>query len=291
MFKYDIQQKVQEKLEGNAEVYTYVIHKNNNVQKEALTFKKEGITYMPVIYLRDFFEEYEKGVALDDLVDMVLDIYQKAGADPIQFENIVPEWHQARPNVRMRVLNKKWNQEQLEKQSRIFFDYLDLAIEFVLLLHESSQGSATMRITEDMLEKWGISDEELLEAAKENLYQEEFDIKGINSILKLEKEQNDEGFLEEFYVLSNKEQRYGAVGILREDLLSKLAEEEQVDLFVIPSSVHEVLLFKVQDDISADKLKEMVVCINRDEDIITPEDVLSDSIYLYERGGEIKIAA
>ena len=87
----------------------------------------------------------------------------------------------------------------------------------------------------------------------------------------------------------NKYQNRGAVGMLRTDLLEKFAEKGGGDHYILPSSIHEVLLLK-DDEIPVDELRRMVRSVNRG--VVDEMDRLSDEVYYYRRGrGKVEIAA
>ena len=60
----------------------------------------------------------------------------------------------------------------------------------------------------------------------------------------------------------NKYQNRGAVGMLGTDLLEKFAEQGGCDLYILPSSIHEVLLLK-DDEMPVDELRKVVRSVNR----------------------------
>ena len=59
------------------------------------------------------------------------------------------------------------------------------------------------------------------------------------------------------------------------------ASQIEADLYIVPSSVHEVILIPVDDDITKDGLDEMVRSVNSTE--LSKEEILSDSAYLFTR--------
>ena len=91
------------------------------------------------------------------------------------------------------------------------------------------------------------------------------------------------------FVISNSARINGASGILYKDVLEKLASELEDNLFIMPSSIHEVLAVRERD---ADEvtLINMVGQVN-DESVEIGER-LSYSLYRYDRNTkEISIAS
>jgi len=84
------------------------------------------------------------------------------------------------------------------------------------------------------------------------------------------------------YVLSNNIGVYGATAMLYPDIIKEFADTMGADLFILPSSLHEVIL--VLDDgygCNIDSLKEMVMDVNMQ--VLDMDDILSDSVYKYSR--------
>lgn len=84
----------------------------------------------------------------------------------------------------------------------------------------------------------------------------------------------------EQYVLSNTEKFHGATAILYPGLLQEIGEATKSNFFLLPSSLHEVILMKDNGEMSAEELQRMVMQINRTE--VKPEEVLSDEVYCYD---------
>ena len=83
------------------------------------------------------------------------------------------------------------------------------------------------------------------------------------------------------YVVSNKKNLFGASAILYSDYLEEWAEELECDLYVIPSSVHELLVMPAAHAYSGEEITEMIREINRTQ--VAREEILSDHVYIYRR--------
>lgn len=83
------------------------------------------------------------------------------------------------------------------------------------------------------------------------------------------------------FIASNKERNYGAGVLAYPGFLDRAAEKLGGDFFVIPSSVHEVLLLRKLEAVTAADLAEIVRGVNATE--LKPDEVLSDHVYQYVR--------
>ena len=81
--------------------------------------------------------------------------------------------------------------------------------------------------------------------------------------------------------LTNTRGFYGAAAILYEGLLEQCVRKFPGDVFVIPSSVHELLLVSAEDVWSAQEMTEMIRCVNQTG--VAPEEILSDHVYIYRK--------
>lgn len=81
------------------------------------------------------------------------------------------------------------------------------------------------------------------------------------------------------YVLTNEIRLNGASVLFYTDCLKRFASDIGRDFFVLPSSIHEVLLLPVMDEMSAWDLRQIVGTMNHQ--VVSDEEVLSDHVYRY----------
>lgn len=93
-------------------------------------------------------------------------------------------------------------------------------------------------------------------------------------------------------VLTNEYRMYGAGCVRYKGILEQAAEQLGSGFYLLPSSVHEVILFlsAEQEDCSTGMLRGMVFEINR-SDAFDEKDVLSDDVYYFDMNkNELAIA-
>lgn len=141
-----------------------------------------------------------------------------------------------------------------------------------------------------LMEMWGITKEQLHKTAMENLENETYQIRLISKVLGelmgtvLEMPEDTTGE----YVLSNARCRYGAVGMLRKDILQGFSERIGGNFYILPSSVHKLILVPEIFPICTKYLKEMVGEVN--EGAVVREEWLSEDVYYYDcEKHEVKI--
>lgn len=284
-YKESLKDKVQEQLGENVSVYYTEIVKNNNVRKEALVLQTKGEKTRPIIYIDSLLKTYACTGNIEESKNTVLEIYKRR-------DNVLAEWNgfgweQVKPYVRIRLARMEGNEEYLK--DRPYKKVLDLAIIFVVLLNEK-EGEIAAQVLWTQMEAWGIDIEELYLTAIDNFRKEEFTITNMASLFPAELAEELEMGID-MYIFSTKNRIYGARAMLRMDMLKTFADEKKCNLFILPSSVHEVLLVCDEKGICVEGLKAMVSTVNSDPDAIEVEEVLSDSVYYYDRGkGRVRIA-
>ena len=82
------------------------------------------------------------------------------------------------------------------------------------------------------------------------------------------------------YVISNEQGINGAISMLYEDKLHALAEDLETDLYIMPSSVHEVIAVSSNMG-DPNELAQMVAEINMDQ--VSLEERLSNQVYHYDK--------
>ena len=83
------------------------------------------------------------------------------------------------------------------------------------------------------------------------------------------------------YALTNMEKQYGASMITQPEVLNKPEQLFPEGFYVLPSSVHEVLIVPDNGEVEPRRLGEMVRAVNWAE--VKREEVLSDRVYSYDK--------
>lgn len=283
-FICQVQAKLAEKLGNEVRAERRLIVKNNGVALEGIAVIEEGKKVSPVIYLKDYYAVYQKGVTLEEVVEDILNVYEKSRVSASVDANFYKDFDRVAPRVACKLVNYERNKELLQRIPHICC--LDLALVFYYALEDEEIGSGTILIFNSHLAMWGITQERLYEIARRNtpgIYPYEF--REMREIL--EENFGEMGPIPEdkeelpMYVLSNAAHSFGAVYILYDSVLAEIAEKLGDDFYILPSSVHECIIVPLKVRADRGELEDMVFEINRTQ--VLPEDVLSDHVYLYER--------
>ena len=122
---------------------------------------------------------------------------------------------------------------------------------------------------------WKVNARELYERAMENTpVLQGYDVTDMNTVLEemrafegTEDTEYEEDIQQQvpMYVLSNKSRVHGAACILYPDILKDFAAVVEKDLYVLPSSIHEVILLPAEGTEDSEQLKAMVHEINESQ--------------------------
>lgn len=171
-------------------------------------------------------------------------------------------------------------------EKAIYIPYFDMRIIFAVVFYIDEDQRGTVIIDESLAETWGVTAKQLLEGAEETTPKLlEAKVLSIAEILGMPLD-----IASPFDVLTNTNKMFGAATILYEGMLEQIAETKGSNFYIIPSSVHEVLILPYDDFISKADLINIIGLVNND--VIEPNQFLSNSLFYYDRKAkEVRIAS
>lgn len=292
------------------------VMKNNGVELTGLIFMKTDSDIASTIYLDSFYEAYEKGRTMGETVRKILETYEDGKPGERMNLSFFSDYSQVRSRLACRLVSFERNAALLLKTP--YRRVLDLAKVYHCVLVRGDLGCASILINNAHLAAWGIPEEELVRDAETNMTEilppslssmGEFFRDMMKETLNgrtgdpLLPEYPSGGRMPEdlarvwedcgrqmehrMLILSNTQHFYGASALLYPGLLKELAEEQKCGLFVLPSSVHEVILLADSGREDAQSLSGMVREVNREN--VPREEFLSDHVYYYDKEGGLRI--
>ena len=180
------------------------------------------------------------------------------------------------------VVGSDRNADMLEKVPHT--DKENISMVYRLQLDSTENGAATVLITNAMMEQFGVTKEQLHADAMENAQEiRPADFRTMAAVMAEMMGMPEEMMADmapPMYVATNQDKVQGAAVMFYPDFMDQAAKELGGDIFILPSSVHEVLILPDDGNMNAQELKEMVTSINASE--VSPEDRLTDSVYHYD---------
>ena len=272
--------------EGGNITINHVI-KNNGCEMDGLVIMEKGKDIAPTIYLDSFYELYTNGENIKNIIRQIEVIYEQ-NKNNVTFDvNILKHFDTIKDKIVYKVVNYRSNDKLLEQvpHKRI----LDLAVVFYCLLDNEYGRSATALIYNNNLKNWNVTIDDVYKAAFKNtpdlLHSKIssmaalFEKCGVN----VDGEEVDlkDYVPSDMYVLTNESKLNGAACILYENVLYDFAQKLGADLYILPSSVHEVILLPKLSMFEKDELVNMVKEVNTEG--VAADEVLSDHVYEYNR--------
>lgn len=279
-----IKNGIQQRLGYSCQVMTHNHLKNNGVTLCGLTIMTKESNISPTIYLNGFYERYVyEAESLQQIEADVMETYRRNKTDHNLDVSFFTEWENARQRIIFKLVNYDANRELLKDVP--YKKVLDLAMVFTCLVEKGVTGSATILIHNHHMECWKVTEDDLFHTAMENTpYFQKEKLTGMDSVIEYltgQKLGND--ILDDIcsmYVLTVENNLNGAGAVLYKDLLKGFADRMESDFYILPSSVHEMILIPLFTD-DMESLSQMVKEVNATQ--LKPEDVLSDHAYVYRR--------
>lgn len=279
----------------DVEVFANKVKKNNDTELTALVLHKPGETISPQLYLEQPFEEYKNGMTLNEIVEQLADSYlQSRNIEIPDVTELVFDFEKVQGLLRLQLINKAYNSEKLQDIPCKDLENSDLTAVLRIHLPVKQSGETTILVTDSMLSQWNKAMDELYPIALQNTMAA--NPARINSMRQIIMEMyteahggnavdNEVGNYKiepyEQYVLSNSSRINGATVLLYPDILEQLAQGTNANLFLLPSSVHEIILMQDTGQLDAKELQAMVMTVNETD--VLPEERLSDEVYYYDK--------
>lgn len=289
-FAMKVQADIADRLGQNFRVCVKEVVKNNGVAMQGLLIYSKDQNVTPTIYLEAFYERYLQGEAWELIVDKVLTIFKNGLPKETVNMDFFNEFDKVKERIAYKLINAERNKELLSKIPHIRF--LDLAICFYYAFAHKTLGNGSILVYNGQVETWKTNTVELLRLAQKNTRK----LFGMELVpmedLLTKLFQDEEADMSEdasydlsqdvwMQILTNRGRMFGAAGILYPGVLSKIADEARANLYILPSSVHEVILIADTGEEDIQLLKRMVREVNATQ--VLPEEVLSDSVYYFDR--------
>ena len=299
-FKKNLKKELQERF-PEAEIQEKEVSKNNETL-EAFLLVTESRNIAPTIYIEPMYMMFQRflseevGVSIEELSDAAFQFHEKQFFTGIcdrlklQIEKCghmntlaekITEFDKVKNKLYVRIVKKTDNEEYVNKHCHR--DFLDLAI-IPGIRFGTTDGQASIYLTKDIIEKWGKSEDEVIDLGIANI-EDDFMIRSMRDMMSdmfdMCDEYVDELNLVPFYVVTNKAMLNGASAILSKKALKQMELTLGDEFIIIPSSVHECLCIKAGDD-NTDFINEMINEVNSTQ--VDPQDVLSNHMYIYKKG-------
>lgn len=295
-FQNEILNKMTLMMGENYEVSIREVPKNNGVKLMGLCIMEKDSEICPNIYLEEFYEAYLSGREISAIIEDLYRFYKKFAVKGSLNFDLLFDYNRVKKRIFLKMINYEKNREQLAQVPHIRF--LDLAIVCYMVCMNDLMGQGAVRVDDCFLEKWKITKEELFANAEENTKNlMGMELKDIQEMIfdillqkwnpttpeemqLLEKEVYGLTSAVPMYIMTLRGGSFGAVCMFMGEWMELFYRKCGCGFYILPSSVHELLLIPENCGETAENLKKMVGEVN--ESCVSTEEKLSDSVYFYD---------
>ncbi len=315
-FVKTILEYLQQRLGNEYTILVEKVTKNNGVVLTGIIAKKQGLSAYPTIYIDRFLKEDISQAEMERIIDQ---LYQKIHEAEMEEEPDLSnfmDYEKAKESIAFKLVHAEKNKEYLKKVPHRRFHDLAL-VYYYTVMEKPFCGNAVIVIKKEHMKRWQVTEELLYETAlrnmpiifppvirniedvmrellesglKEDLIHFRNDTEGetifSDEWVKELLEQMTGSFQIEgekipMYVLTNRKKLLGAACILYPKVLKQFGDKLKQDFYVLPSSIHEVILVPTIPATEPEMLRDIVSDINRTQ--VAVDEVLADSVYFYSR--------
>ena len=292
------------------------ILKNNGCKYTSVIVDTKGDPIAPAIYLEDYYSAFleERSVYPDDALseDEQIDaiahriLENVAHLTPPALMDDYSDFDSVKNRICVKLVSRSENEALLKHTPSIAFH--DLCILFFIHLEMPDGSFGSILLKEDQFLRWELTPTVLYPIALENTMRIfPAELCALSSILQSfckndpddAAKTQDRDLMKDIcdlsgdtwmaperpmppqsLVLTNKNKYFGATAVLYPKLLNRIGDALHGSYYLIPSSIHEMLILPTSIGITKPEINAMITEINKTE--VSPEEVLADHCYFFD---------
>ncbi len=278
--KVALEKAVEAGLASGCHVEIGSVRRTNMTEKTAATITQEGLAGR-IVYIDDLIGNNELTVA--EMASEIIGRYSSGAT--IRNKDVQISGSYILSNVYYRPASTEGGRTLPE--GTLYKNVFDVIMLYSVPMKLSGV-CGQFNVVDKMLTNYQISLDELDAAAQRNTQAEGFTTKSMNEIMAAIMPGTSVPGVPEMYVISNTGRMFGASVLLYAQYFDALAQKLG-NLYILPSSVHEVIAIPASMESNVGNLMKMVRTIN--ETTVSEEEFQSNSIYFYDANKqELRIA-
>lgn len=245
-----------------------------NEKYTGLTVRLDESISAPVINMDMFYQQYQDGRSMDDMMKEMAEIVQMEPPAAIDIDAL-RNYENVKDKLFVRLNSVDGNEKVMSDSP--YQMQADMMMTYHIYIPDSDgSGFMSARVTNEILKEYGITAQQLHEDAIANtemLFEPK--IQGMMEALTGIPEENPT-----MMVVTNEQGLFGASALFCNGVMDKAADLMKGNYYVLPSSIHETLVIPDNGDFVRSDLEKMVKEANRT--VVDPSDRLSDAVYHYD---------
>lgn len=297
MFAEGVTQKIKDYLPEkyqNVDCKVTEQQKNNGKILTGILLEMPEQKIAPVVYMESFYDQVRKGEPMDQVMGHIADVCKQALSVQELPENLdFTNYDSVKDYLAVQIINTKANQRMLYQVPHKEMEDLSIIcrIEFP---SPDGEGIGSVKVTHDLIKEWNICPEEVYEKAVENTIKRQppvlmsmeeiaVEMMGLSAQTRnlLQLEEGEEFPKDMMYVLSNARRLNGSTVLAYPSLQKKLEAVFPQGCYLLPSSLHEMIIIPKDLGMEPKEMGAMVREINQQE--VAREEVLSDRVYEFDK--------
>ena len=268
------------------------VHKLQQESYDGIVVRKENESIGVNVDATRLYSDLEQGRAYEDVLHYAVDIAQKGFEDAPKIDiSQIMNYEVMKHSLITQLIPVTGNEDMLANIPHKQIE--DLALVYRFSVGRDEHGQSTILVKNDMLDRYGITAEQLHEDAMMSAPQ--IEEPSMKTLFETTVEIMGEDFFELMgevepampgvYVCTNESKHHGASVLMYPDFMDEVADKLGGDFYIIPSSIHETLLFPAKDVENYHDLEAMVREVNETQ--VAPEERLSDNVYHYDAEAKV----
>ena len=284
----------------DADIVINRVVKNNDTVLDGMNIFSGHSGVTPTIYLNAVYEQYQDGRDIDQIVGSLADQFVEIMGQEVPFNvSQLFDYEDVKDRIVCRLVNRESNAERLSNAP--FTTLEDLAVTYHVMVSQDEDGIGSLMITNDLMKGYGVDVDTLHQQAMENMPKlSPIDFRTLNEVMM---DMMTPSFAEEngidldeaeemvktmvasqgvpdIYCLTNAGKINGAAVILNPETQEYISDRVGGDYFILPSSIHELLVVCAQEGMEYEELQSMVQEVN--QNCVSPDEILSNRVYQYD---------
>ena len=284
-----IREEIPEEIRDMMEVDIREIVKANDTVLHGVVIKGPEQDIVLTIYIEDCIKQLPEDFATKDLAEAIISLYQVGMREAPAVESLSLEFDDIKDKLVVQLAEVERNKDRLKELAYKPLDNGMVMLAYVVV-QEDERGSMRFAVTKDIVEGQNYDIDKMFETAMKNNEPVLVDISdaifsdGIEFAENLFDTEITDKLPDGMYTLTNSSTNLGAAVLYYPDVQKRIGDMLQNSYYVLPSSIHELMILPCSVNDNPEFLRKMVKEAN--ETAVNPQEVLSDRIFMYDREKE-----
>lgn len=260
-------------------------------------------TTMTAVRMTEAYNEYfdelnssdtnTANTACEEIADSIAQAFSsmKAPVSQNDAKDMITDWNQAKEKLIIEVFNKKLHSSYIS--GNVYECVEDLVIVPRVLVGYISDGIMSTMVSKKLLKKWGVSEEEVLKEARKNSPKllpaivSDVSDRTVYTMVVIDEDgkmSKPKDFVKARMIMVTTPNNITGASLFYDGVLEDLAKKFDEFFYIIPSSVSEFLIVPGSESLNPKTMKETIRNANMRPEVVSPQDVLSNNLYVYKDG-------